>query len=440
MRNLIFIALLLTNVLGVLVGSEYDDQGRKIEHHIDSLFVRTVSNDLYKVTYDVEMLGDDLITSLDHVAGINKVMCDLNNIEMLVDFNSATEAYDFYKRIQLKGNTKFLTSLKYNCSDTQDRSFMNLKQILNVELTTVQVLITTTQARYEQLFQNAYVNFEPVDEPDGGEKFLCFGVNANSDCSRANAPIDIYHNKFIDITCSNCFIGAKTTVFFDFKISWFKLRHAGAGLKGMAVNGAFVLDMNAHASASGGIDKTYNLIGAGLIAQFYIGFIPITVWFEIPLRVVANSMIDAKAHAQIGVTATWSLGDAYVIWDEHKGWEKAKPSPKFEWHHVLEGDAEFNAEASLSIIPSFVVHISQVVEMGASVVPSLIVRANGSLKEKQLCAELLYRVAIEAYGAISMNLPLIKMFQKKFGPYTLYDSKENRIGRWCVKKNLELKA
>ncbi len=433
MKTYLALLLLLGCTFGAVIRSYVDEKGRQIDQHVGSYMVKDQANTLYRVTYDVEMLGGDLVTNMDEVSGIRQVQCDLTNTEMVVNFNSVPDAYSFYKSIKTDGGLdKFLTSGKYNCSEVQSDSFMTLRRVVEAEISGVTVLLRTSQGTYEETIKEGHIQLEPADQPSEHSKTFCFGVNSNSDCSAASRPIPLYHNNYVDLSCSNCFVGAKATVFLDFKISWFKLRHIGTGMRDISINGAFVLDLAAQASASGSIDKTYRIVDQGLVVQFWIGPIPITIWYEIPLRLVASAMMNIQAHATAGAKATWSLGNAYVEWDESYGWRVAKPAPAFHWEPVLSGEASFNAEASLAIIPSVIVHVMRIAQAGVRLEPSLLLTAEGDTQKKQLCADLSYKVVADISAAVSMNLPLIKLFEKTFGPYEILNTGVKPIGHWCV--------
>jgi hypothetical protein len=436
MKNILFLALLISVAYSAIVKRYVDEQGRPIEQHVDSYLAKGADDVMYRITYDAEILAGNFITSLDDLSGIDKVLCDMNDIEMIIDFHSIPEAYELYNKIKDEGYEKYVTSLKYNCSNSKTKPFVNLKEILAVELNQNTVLIRTALGTYERLFKQASVRVDPIPDSEGYEKTLCFGVNANEDCTAAYAPLQLYQNKYIDISCSNCFFGTKATAFFDFKISSFKLRHIGAGFKGISINAAFVLDMVAQAPASGGIDRVYTA-AAGVVLQFYIGPVPIIVTYQIPIRVLAEAMIELKAFAKVGALATWKLGDAYVEWDEHTGWKKGEIKPSFNWNHVLDGDAAIKAGASLSIIPSVELSLLNIINAGVTLTPAIRAAAEGNLKEKQLCVDVFYRAAAELYALINMNIPLVKAANWKFGPVSLFDTGEKQLGHWCIRKEKE---
>ena len=77
---------------------------------------------------------------------------------------------------------------------------------------------------------------------------MCLPVNANSDCSQAKSPIDIYSNDEISFTCSNCFLGIVFDVFMDITVAGWALSEFSGGFRNINVNGGLVVDFNAHKS------------------------------------------------------------------------------------------------------------------------------------------------------------------------------------------------
>jgi hypothetical protein len=418
--------------MGAIVRSYVDEQGRPIDHHVGSYLVKDKMGSTYRVNYNVEMLGNNLIVNMDEVRGVRRVNCDLTNIELVVDFNSVPDAYNFYRSVT-SGPDRFVTGGKYNCSEVQLDAMMLMRKVIDVEINGISVLLRTTQGTYEDIIKDGDMTVDRIETPGEHSKTFCFGVNVNEDCDKAKRPLPIFKNKYFDVTCSNCFVGAKATAFFDLKISWFKLRRVAAGLKDIQINGAFVLDLAAEGSASCGTDKTYRLVDAGLIVQFWIGPIPVVIWYEVPLRVVANAQMQASATATAGAKANWKFGDAYVKWDENSGWGVVRPHPSFTWEPQIKGQATLNAEASLSVQPSFIVHVMRLVETGIHVAPTIMATAKGDTEKKELCLDLNYEIKAEVHAAVSINLPIIKLFEKKFGPYEVVNTGVKPIGHWCIK-------
>jgi len=431
----IVLALLAVSTMGAIIDSYVDGTGRQIDHHIGSYLIKDQNMNLYRVKYDVEMLGGNLIMNLDQLRGISNVLCDSSNIELLITFTNRNDAINFYKIITTTSTDRFVTGTNWNCKDVQTGSLMLMRRVLGAEFNNNNIVtVHTAQGYYEESIKDGVITLERADIPQDYSKTFCLGVNSNKECDSASAPIPIYENKYLSLVCSNCFIGAKATVFLDVKISWFKLRRIATGLRDINVNAAFVLDLTAQADWAAGMDKVYKIVDQAVIVQFWIGPIPISIWYEIPLQILATAHIDAKLFVTAGAKAHWKIGDSYVAWEENSGWQVVKPNPTFSWEPVLRAEGNFNAEASLSIIPSFVIHAMRIIEAGIKMTPTLMFQAHGDLQEKKACADLSYRVNAESRAEVHINIPFIRIrYDKVFGPYSLFDTGVKPIGHWCNK-------
>ena len=429
------LTLLTASTLGAIVGSYIDESGRQIDHHVGSYLVRDVSQALYRVKYDVEMLGGNFIVNLDVQQGVAGVQCDISNIELIVTFTNKNDAYAFYRVMSASSSDRFVTGTRWNCNEAQSGAMMLMRRVLGASFNNDRVVtLNTAQGQYEESIKDGVITLDKAEEPEDHSLTFCLGVNSNKECDAAKEPIPLYTNKYMSLSCSNCFVGAKATVFLEVQISWFKLRKIATGLKDISVNAGLVLDLNAQAAWNAGIDKTYKVVDQAIIIQFWIGPIPITIWYEIPIQLLASASIDAKLDVQAGATANWKIGDAYVSWSESQGWQMAKPNPVFTWQPVLKAEGNFNAQGSLAIIPSFVVHAMRIMQMGVKMTPSLMLEAHGDLQKKEACADLSYRVNGEASAEVHINIPYIRIrLDKVFGPYSLFDTGIKQIAHWCVK-------
>lgn len=380
------------------------------------------------------MLGGNLIINLDERKSINRVICDISHIELIIEFSNQAEANNFYRVINSQSTARFVTGSRWNCSDDNDNTKMLMRRVLKASLSGSVVTLVTAQGYYEESIKDGRVTLDRVELPPEHSKTFCLGVNSNDQCTEARGPLPLYSNKYITLSCSNCFVGAKATVFLDLDISYFKLRRIASGLKDISVNAAFVLDLTAQYSWSAGFDKTYKIVDQRVIIEFWIGPIPITIWYEIPLNIIANAKIDAQMQATAGAKAVWKIGDAYVSWDENTGWKMAKPTPTFTWEPVLKVTGNFNAEANLAIVPSFVIHAMRMLQAGVKMTPAVTFEAHGDIEKREVCADLNYRVNSEASAEIHINIPLIRIrYDKVFGPYSLFDTGVKPIGHWCKK-------
>lgn len=181
------------------------------------------------------------------------------------------------------------------------------------------------------------------------------------------------------------------------------------------------------------------IVDQKVIVAFSIGPIPITIWYEVPLHLLAKTMIEAKAHATAGAIANWHIGDAYVAWERGHGWKIGKPNPHFSFNKVLSGEASFKGDALIKLAPSFIMHINRIIEAGITIDPSLMAEVAGDTEKKELCLDLSYEVLSEVYAALHINIPFVHLrIQKTFGPYKVIDTGVKKIGHWCAKVGEEL--
>lgn len=431
----LLLSFLAAAVFGTIIDSYIDEKGVAIDHHVGSYLVRDKQDSLYRVTYDVHMLGGNVIINLDQQKGINNVQCDISSIELVVTFDNKMDATTFYRVITGSSADRFVTGTNWNCKGTQEGEIMLMRRVLSADLNNNVVTLHTVEGHYEESIKDGDITLDRADLPEDHSKTFCLGVNSNKECNAAAAPIPIYSSKYMDITCSNCFVGAKATVFLDVHISWFKLRRIATGLKDINVNAGFVLNLDAKMNWRAGYDKTYRIVDKAVIIQFWIGPIPISIWYEIPVQVLAEASLDAQLNLVAGATASWKFGDAYIAWDEGQGWHMVKPNPSFTWQPVLKAEGNFNAAASISIVPSFIIHAMRIIQAGVKMTPTLMLQAHGDLAAKEACADLSYRVNSEANAEVHINIPFIRIaYDKVFGPYSLFDTGVKPIGHWCYKK------
>ena len=73
------------------------------------------------------------------------------------------------------------------------------------------------------------------------------------------------------MSCSNCFFGANVDVFFDVSIKDFTMQQFSAGMRNIHIDGGFVVDFNAKAPWSTGVDKTLPIFKSTNVLDFWIG-------------------------------------------------------------------------------------------------------------------------------------------------------------------------
>ena len=405
MKTILFFSLLISVAYSEVVQKYVDELGRPIEKHVASYVTKGADDVLYQITYDADILGGNSITLLDDFTGIDKVLCDANDIDMTIEFHSTPEAYALYDKIKDEGYEKYVISLKYNCSDLKTETFVNIKQVLSAKFINQNtILIRTGPGSYERLFRYAKVRADPIPDSEGLEKRLCLGINSNQGCTAANSQLKLYQDNYIDVTCTNCFIGVSAAIFFEFEFYMTSFTYFKSGLKGIYAKAGLVVNMVAKGAASRSLEKTF-MAAAGVAFQFAIGPVPFVVSYRVPVRIVGEAKLQAKAFARVGGSATWNLGDAYVEWRHNTGWRKGGSSPSLSWGYELNGDVTARGKATLSIIPTVEISVGVLVPMisvGLTLVPSIIANIEGNLKKRELCSNLSYRIAEEIYSSICM--------------------------------------
>lgn len=431
MKSFLGFILLFTCAYGSIVKSYIDENGIPIDHHVGTYLVRDVNQGLYRVTYDVHMLGADLITNLDSRNDIVTVGCDLNNIELTINFRREDQAKQFANSMNTKKINRFVTSTKWSCNATDPHSHMLMRRVISATVTRTVVTLQTVQGFYEESIKDGVVTLQEEEE-DGYHKDFCLGANTN-DCNTASSELPIYSNKFMDITCKNCFVGAKATIVLELSIGWFKVKKLAAGLKKINVNAGLVLGFNAHYEWSTGYTREFHILKEKYIVNFYIGPIPIVISYEIPVTINAEASINAQLNIEAGATANWNIGDAYVSWTPEEHWKLVRSKPTYTWNPVLSVSGGFKAAAGLSITPSFILHFLRIVDMYVRATPQLNLEAEGDIQKKEACVDVTAQAIAEAGARVHINIPIINIrYEKSFGPVTLFKTGPKRLAHKCI--------
>jgi len=423
--------LLFATAFGAIVKSYIDEQGIPLDHHVGTYLVRDVNQVLYRVTYDVHMLAGELITNLDSLNDLVTVECDLNNIELVTTFRKEDQARLFANSMNIKKINKFVTSTKWNCNSTHPNSLMLMRKVMSASLSRNVVTLQTAQGFYEESIKDGVVTLHKEEE-DGYRKDFCLGANTN-DCNVASKPIPIYNNKYMDVSCKNCFVGAKGTLVLELSISWFKVKKLIAGLQNININAALVLGMESQYQWSTGYTKEFFLLKEKYIVNFYIGPIPICISYDIPVTIEAEAAISTKLSIEAGATANWKIGDAYVSWTPEEHWKLVRSTPTYSWNPVLSASGGFKATAGLSITPAFILHFLRIVDMYVNTTPRLDLVAEGDVQKKEACVDVTAQAKAEAGARVHINIPIVNIkYEKSFGPVTLFNTGPKRLVHKCI--------
>lgn len=411
-----------------------------------------------RLTYDTVGAADNAFVQLDNIAGLLQLQCDVDHTALLLTFVDATARELFVAQLQYQD--MFITGGgKYGCavsasarggasgsSSTNSTDNFVLRRLLGAStLYDTSVELHAVIARYDEIYQQADISYDTEGEcdpsatmteytkPVNADKTICLGVNSDSTCDHASAPISIFSNQYMTLSCSNCFLGFTSDVFFTMQIRWFKLVNLAGGFKNTNLNGALVFDWQAHAQWSAGVDKTLPIVPETTILSFKIGPIPFRLWFEIPLRIYGQASFDVEAEVTVGATMDWNLGDNYIQYTDKTRWQHIHSTPSFTYTPQLSVAASVNAQGSFALIPSLQLHVDNVYSYTMTFTPQLDASLTGSLSSHQVCAELDYEVSLVSEAELNINIDWLHIHEDKvWGPNTLWDTGKQPIAKKCV--------
>eukprot|EP00696_Hemimastix_kukwesjijk_P000026 gnl/Hemi2/10054_TR3481_c0_g1_i1.p1 gnl/Hemi2/10054_TR3481_c0_g1~~gnl/Hemi2/10054_TR3481_c0_g1_i1.p1 ORF type:complete len:439 (-),score=206.28 gnl/Hemi2/10054_TR3481_c0_g1_i1:113-1429(-) len=390
----------------------------------------------FTVSYNTYGLADDAFVNLDDVAGLTGILCNIDFTQTLASFGDASSAQAFYSLMLTFSDPSAPLSFvvegsKFSCPNATTPIHRVLGAVMGDDANTV--VVQSAPARYDEVFQDADMNVTSSGNCVSADQQICLGMNADSTCTKANAPISIYSNKYVTLACSDCFLGFTADVFLTLSIRLFHLENLSGGFRNMSVNGALVFDLNAQASWSTGVDKTVSVVQPTTVLSFKIGPVPIRIWFEIPVQITADTSFSATAAASVGVNAAWSLGDLYASWDPTHHWQTVTPKPSFGWTPAISGSAQFQGTANFAVVPTIKMHVDSVFTFQVTANPSITLDITGNTQSKQLCATATGDVGLSCQAELDINLPWVHVVTDKvFGPYTLYDTGSQQLYTKCV--------
>lgn len=405
----------------------------------------------YVVEYDTVGIDDKNIVDMTSLAGLTTAACNIDKTSLLLTFTSTDPLDQFVDYLTKSGEFNFLvggTQYYDVCGESNYNSGLTIRRVVGgsvPEDSQPNVLeVVTVPTRYDEIFSEATISLNNTNtkayqgNASQYDKPVCVGVNTvkGGSCTDAKSPIELYQNKYLDVSCQDCFMAFETDVFMSMNIHHFKLQNIAGGFRSMSLNSAFVLAMNAQSpNWSAGIDKVLSIIPDTTILSFKIGLVPFRLHFAVPVHVKADATLHAAAAAQAGVNMQLALGDLYVSWDPNNDWVVHKPSPKFTVTPVIAGSATVNAEASFSVVPSVTMMIDNAFTYGITFTPNLDVTASGDAASKKICLNTDYSFDISHYAQFDLNLDWVvlhKEIKRTFGPEALYSSGPRSLPQYCI--------
>jgi hypothetical protein len=249
---------------------------------------------------------------------------------------------------------------------------------------------------------------------------FCYGFNTEN-CLSPSSSIPIFADNYLDLTCDNCFIGLSGDVFAEIDIDLFRIKNLEGGFKNLHLKGGLGVDLDAKYSTSYGFDKTYPIISKFTIASFNLGPIPVDLWLEFPVEVVLSAGLNSEVDLKTGVNLDWHAGNMYVKWKHGHGVEFVKPTDNLEIKPYLDYSAELNGDLSFKIICSLELHLNNIFEIQADIIPETDFKLEGSLAKKEVCLDGTYRLNVDYKGHVEGDT---------FGQ-TIYDTGNHPLVHIC---------
>lgn len=191
---------------------------------------------------------------------------------------------------------------------------------------------------------------------------FCFGWNVEKCDQPSRSEISLMKVGPIDVTCEGCYFQTKGTVEFDLEPLEKKLR---IGVENMELD--FVGMIDATASGQWSFQKSESpTIFKGTIINDHVGFIPIHIWFEIPLEIDLRGGLNGNVDGKIGVSVRAIIGSWETIYD-HGGWKHINPNPHLEITHQLDSSMHAEGTVDLTIQPEINIHVDDIFEGGLTV-------------------------------------------------------------------------
>ena len=403
----------------------------------------------YAMAYNLTMEESYNLLDLATFQGFDKLQCNAGGNNFRIEFEDDDSRENFFRMVQ--PYTTFLTgnlALSAQCHGMYDTTVF-LFRVQHLKDTSIpfikyQAEVEVEPSRYDEVFLHADLVMNPDDSvkcgaPNvarlGKTDHVCLGVNTNPACNAAKRPLAMYKGDHLTVDCTDCFFALKTDVFFELHVSYYWVKTLSGGFKNMTLDAAMVLDVISQMQWNSGTNITEDIVPPTTIVDFSIGPVPVRLWFEIPMRRLAEVQVNVSASVSAGALAQWNIGDYYVSYTQGKGWTHVAPRPTLVWQpFVSKAQVAFTASAVLGLIPTFAFHVDSVFWTTLTLDPEVTLEANGSLVYREACASAKAVVTATAYAELDFNIPFIYLHLGAWwGPEQVYNSGVKHIGSVCHK-------
>lgn len=268
------------------------------------------------------------------------------------------------------------------------------------------------------VIQNGTISIHPKGLQSTAEKDIPFCYSFNSkNCKTPDSSISLFENKYLDLTCDNCFVGFSGNVFAEIVIDWFRIKNVAGGFRNLDLIGGLGVNLQATSAPSYAFDKLYPVINKFTIASFNIGPIPVNLWLELPVELILNAGLDASANARIGTNINFNIGNTYFTWDRSSGFKFYGPSNNVMVKPYLTHKESLNGQAGFKILASLKLHLDNIFEVQADLTPEIDAALSGN------CLDGAYHVSLDYQGVVMKDT---------FGPKNIYDSGVRQLVHICA--------
>jgi len=400
---------------------------------------KCVGDKMHKLDYTATAGGSLLDLDGDLGSKLDKVTCDMDHTKLTLSFKHRADATEWVVKFHDFTDHFIMGGQNWNCS-VQNRSTYILRRVISAsqsEHLGRDLIISTTVARYDEVFENADINFGAFSHPDclakSVGKQVCLG--ANSDCTgAAKAPIPLYAGSKVTATCSDCYAALSADVFANVSIHGFKVQQLAAGFHNVKMDASLVLDAHASAQWSLATDKLKTLVPEEHLLDFKVGSVPFLLFFKVPLELSADLTFNTAAEVTAGAKGELDFGDAYVMWTPDAHWTHVTPSLRnTTLTPTVTGSSSVDVTGQLAVKPTFEMHFDRMFSYTLAGSPTLNMELKGDTTSDQLCLTSSYDVELVATTEFDININLVDFHKDwTWGPKTVGSWTGQPIQKKCV--------
>jgi len=398
---------------------------------------RCVKGKMHTLDYNATAGGSLLDLDGELGSKLDGVTCDMDNTKLTLSFRHRADATEWVVKFHDFTNHFIMGGANWNCT-IKARSTYILRRVLSAsqsEHLGRDLIITTTIARYDEVFESADISFGSLSHPDclSKSEHVCLGANA--DCAgHAKADIPLFSGSKVTASCSDCYASIDADVFANVSIRGFKVQQLAAGFRNVHLDASLALDAKAEGQWSLAADKLKTLVPETHLLDFKVGSVPFLLFFTIPLEIKSDLTFNAPGELTAGAKGRFELGDLYVSWAPDTHWTHAIPSLRnATLAPNVKGAASVDASGSLAVLPTFELHFDRVFSYTLAASPSLAMQLQGSAASKQLCLTSSYDVAVVATTELDININVLDFHKDwTWGPTTVGSWTGRPLPKKCV--------